>query len=253
MTVQPGSAPERAESQSTKARSFDAAAEIYEASRPGYPGAAIDWMIPAAARDAVDVGAGTGKLTSALVTRGLDVVAADPSGPMLDILRRRVPEARAVIAGAEQLPLGDASADVVTVAQAWHWVDPLRASAEAARVLRPGGMLSLVWNIRDESIGWIRRFGEFAGSERSFRDLGESPVVGPEFEPLEHAQFAWSRSMTRTEVLDLVRSRSWYITAAPERQSEMTRDIGRLVDDAAADGLVEMAYITDVFRARTAG
>lgn len=237
----------------TAARSFDAAAEIYEASRPDYPAPAVEWMLPPDARLALDLGAGTGKLTSALVDRGLDVVAVDPSGPMLDVLRRRVPAARAVVAGAEDLPLGDASVDVVTVAQAWHWVDPVRASAEAARVLRPGGTLALVWNIRDEGVEWIRRFGEIAGSERSFRDLGESPVVGPEFEGLESAVFPWSRTMTRDEVLDLVRSRSWYLTAAPERQREMVDAISRLVDDAAVDGVVEMAYVTEVFRARTAG
>jgi len=234
------------------ARSFDAAAEIYEASRPDYPAAAVEWMLPSEARQVLDLGAGTGKLTSALVDRGLDVAAVDPSGPMLDVLRRRVPVARAIVAGAEDLPLGDASVDVVTVAQAWHWVDPVRASAEVARVLRPGGTLALVWNIRDESVEWIRRFGEIAGSERSFRDLGESPVVGPEFDALESAVFPWSRSMTRDEVLNLVRSRSWYLTADPERQREMVRAISRLVEDAAVDGVVEMAYITEVFRARRA-
>lgn len=237
----------------TAARSFDAAAEIYEASRPDYPTAAVEWMLPPQARQVLDLGAGTGKLTSALVDRGLDVVAVDPSGPMLDVLRRRVPAARALVAGAEDLPLEDASFDVVTVAQAWHWVDPVRASTEVARVLRPGGTLSLVWNIRDESVEWIRRFGEIAGSERSFRDLGESPVVGPEFGELESAVFPWSRTMTPDEVLDLVRSRSWYLTADPERQSDMMRDISGLVDDAAVEGVVEMAYVTEVFSARSAG
>jgi len=129
------------------------------------------------------------------------------------VLRRVVPEARAIVAGAEDLPLDDASVDVITVAQAWHWVDPLAASAEAARVLAPGGVLALIWNIRDENAEWLRRFGEIAGSERSFRDLGQDPVIGPEFGPLERAVFPWSRTMTRADVLDLVRSRSWYLTA----------------------------------------
>jgi SAM-dependent methyltransferase len=126
-----------ASTHATSARSFDAAADVYEASRPDYPSAAVDWMVPAGARRALDVGAGTGKLTRALVDRGLEVTAADPSAPMLEVLRRVVPKARAIVAGAEHLPLDDASVDVVTVAQAWHWVDPLAASAEAARVLRP--------------------------------------------------------------------------------------------------------------------
>jgi SAM-dependent methyltransferase len=242
-----------ADRRAVAARSFDAAAEIYDASRPDYPPVAIEWMLPPGARRALDLGAGTGKLTRALVDRGLDVVAVDPSGSMLDVLRREVPGVRVVMAGAEELPLDDGSVDVVTVAQAWHWVDPVRASAEAARVLSPRGTLALAWNIRDESIEWLRRFGEIAGSERSFRDLGVEPVVGPEFGPLERSVFPWSRSMNRDEVLDLVRSRSWYLTADPQRQSDMMRDVGRLVDDAASDGLVEMAYETEVFRTRRLG
>jgi SAM-dependent methyltransferase len=239
-----------ASTHATSARSFDAAADVYEASRPDYPSAAVDWMVPAGARRALDVGAGTGKLTRALVDRGLEVTAADPSAPMLEVLRRVVPKARAIVAGAEHLPLDDASVDVVTVAQAWHWVDPLAASAEAARVLAPGGTIALVWNIRDETADWLRRFGEIAGSERSFRDLGQAPVVGPGFAPLERAVFPWSRTMTRDDVLDLVRSRSWYLTADEASKDTMMREIGTLVDDALVGGVVEMAYITEVFRAR---
>lgn len=257
MTDEHATTPHDDDPHAVAARSFDAAAEIYEASRPDYPAAAVDAMLPDGAVRVLDLGAGTGKLTGALIERGLDVVAVDPSASMLEVLVRRVPGARAVVATAEALPrdaasFDAASFDVVTVAQAWHWVDAPRASAEVARVLRPGGTLSLVWNIRDESVEWIRRFGEIAGSERSFRDLGEEPLVGPGFGPFERAEFPWSRSMTRDEVLDLVRSRSWFLTADEDRRHEMIRDISRLVDDASIDGMVEMAYVTEVFRTRTA-
>ena len=230
------------------ARSFSDAAEIYEASRPDYPGDAVDWMVPPGARTALDLGAGTGKLTSALVARGLDVLAVDPSAEMLDVLRRVVPAAHAAVGEAEALPAEPESIDVITAAQAWHWVDPERAGRQAARVLVPGGRLSLVWNIRDERVDWLRRFGEIAGSERSYRDLGEEPIVGDAFAPFEHARFPWSRSMSLEDVLDLVRSRSWYLTASEDDRARMLDRVTGLVDDAAVDGRVEMAYVTEVFR-----
>ncbi|RWZ64674.1 class I SAM-dependent methyltransferase [Labedella populi] len=156
-------------------RSFSAAAEFYDSVRPGYPEGAVDWMVPTSARRVLDLGAGTGKLTSALVARGLDVLAVDPSAEMLAVLDRVVPEARTLVGEAEAIPVADASVDAVTAAQAWHWVDPERAGAEAARVLVPGGRLALVWNIRDERVDWLRRLGEIAGSERSYRISGSNP------------------------------------------------------------------------------
>jgi SAM-dependent methyltransferase len=230
------------------ARSFSSAAETYDSARPGYPDAAVDWMVPSRGGRVLDLGAGTGKLTSALVARGLDVLALDPSAEMLAVLARVVPEARTLVGEAEAIPLADGSVDAVTAAQAWHWVDPDRAGAEVARVLVPGGRLSLVWNIRDERVDWLRRLGEMAGSERSYRDLGEQPAVGPHFAPFEYARFDWSRPMTLDEVLDLVRSRSWYLTADEAGRERMITGVSELVTDAAVDGHVEMAYITEVFR-----
>ncbi|RWZ49745.1 class I SAM-dependent methyltransferase [Labedella phragmitis] len=243
------SAVSASSSRRVAARSFSNAAEIYETSRPGYPEAAVDWMIPTGASSVLDLGAGTGKLTSALVARGLDVLAIDPSAEMLSVLTRVVPEARTIVGEAEALPLRDGSVDLVTAAQAWHWVDPDRAGAEAARILAPGGRLSLVWNIRDERLDWLRRLGEIAGSERSYRDLGEDPVVSPHFGPFERARFEWSHLLTLEEVLDLVRSRSWYLTADEAGRERMIVGVSELVAASAVDGRVEMAYVTEVFRA----
>ena len=103
-------------------------------------------MLPPGARRVADVGAGTGKLTRALLDRGLEVDAVEPDGDMLAELRRVAPEAHAHRAGAEALPLPDASVDVVLAGQAWHWFDHDAAVAEVRRVLRPGGWLGLLWN-----------------------------------------------------------------------------------------------------------
>jgi len=127
---------------------FARAVGAYERGRPGYPDAAVAWLAEhVGGSRVVDVAAGTGKLTLALAERGLDVVAVEP-----------VAEMRAAITGcdrveirdgrAEATGLGHGSADAVTVAQAFHWFDGPRALAEIHRVLRPGGVLALVFNRR---------------------------------------------------------------------------------------------------------
>ncbi|HEY4915702.1 MAG TPA: class I SAM-dependent methyltransferase, partial [Solirubrobacteraceae bacterium] len=115
-------------------------------------------------RTVLDLGAGTGKFTRALVSRGLDVVAVEPLDEMREILQQQLPDVRALAGTAENIPLDDDSVDAVTVAQAWHWVDERRALPEVARVLRPGGELCLIWNRRDHSVAWMRRLSDVMGS-----------------------------------------------------------------------------------------
>jgi SAM-dependent methyltransferase len=125
---------------------FARSAQAYERGRPGYPDDAVDRLAAALpGRQVVDLAAGTGKLTRALTARGLDVVAVEPIAEMRAAI---APPARAVDGTAEAIPLPDASADAVTVAQAFHWFNGDRALAEIHRVLRPGGVLALIWNRR---------------------------------------------------------------------------------------------------------
>src|SRR6202011_6390851 len=89
--------------------SFGFEAAAYERGRPSYPPEAIDWLLPAGARDVLDLGAGTGKLTTRLVERGLDVVAVDPIAEMLEMLRNSLPDTPALLGTAEEIPLADNS------------------------------------------------------------------------------------------------------------------------------------------------
>jgi ubiquinone/menaquinone biosynthesis C-methylase UbiE len=132
---------------------FDRVAGEYARTRPDYPAAALDRLVHATGlthgSDVLDLAAGTGKLTAALVARGLRVVAVEPLPRMRRQLERQLPHVVALDGTAEQIPLEDASFDVVCVAQAFHWFEPRAAVAEVARVLRPGGWLALLWNLWD--------------------------------------------------------------------------------------------------------
>lgn len=130
---------------------FDTAAGVYDRVRPGYPPDAVAWFGIEPGQVVVDLAAGTGKLTVPLLETGARVIAVEPSEGMLEVLRERAPAADVLAGTAEAIPLPEASADLVLVAQAFHWFANEDALAEIHRVLRPGGTLGLVWNRRDLS------------------------------------------------------------------------------------------------------
>lgn len=238
------------------ARSFDRAARVYDASRPDYPADAVAWLTDGVDGPVVDLGAGTGKLTHALVARGLEVVAVDPSPQMLEVLGERVPEAEARLGSGESLPLPDAGAGLVVAAQAWHWMDPTVAVPQVARVLRPGGRLGLVWNDRDESIEWVRELGELMGSGEAVSGDEEDPAVGPPFGPLERIDVRWVQALTLDGLLDLARSRSYFITKDPEAQAAVIGSLRRLHaehPDLAGAETIELPYVTRCYRATLGG
>lgn len=203
--------------------SFGSAAAAYERGRPTYPPDAIDWLLPAGARQVLDLGAGTGKLTTRLVERGLDVVAVDPVPEMLEVLSASLPDTRALLGTAEEIPLPDNSVDAVLVAQAWHWVDPARAIPEVARVLRPGGRLGLVWNTRDERLGWVRELGQIIGrDEDPLRDRATLPEP---FTDMQRHQVEWTNYLTPQALIDLVASRTYCINSPAEVR---TRTLGKV-------------------------
>jgi len=235
------------------AGSFGSATEAYEAGRPSYPDAAVEWMLePAGPRPRVaDVGAGTGKLTRAVQRTGAHVIAVEPDAAMLDVLRESVPGVETLVGRAERMNLPDESLDAVVLGQAWHWVDVAAASSEVARVLKPGGVLGLVWNIRDDSVTWVRRLGDIMkGSHAEELLTGEGPRVAAPFGELEHESWRWSRRMRRDEILAMVHSRSYVITAPPEEKARIDAEVGALLDQvgANAENTVERAYVTHAFR-----
>jgi ubiquinone/menaquinone biosynthesis C-methylase UbiE len=132
---------------------FGRAAEAYDRGRPEYPRQAVEWLAGRldlqSGRVVVDVGAGTGKLTRALVPTGARLVAVEPVVNMRVVLTRRLREAEVLAGSAEAIPLSAGSADAIVVGQAFHWFNGPKALAEFGRVLSPAGRLGLIWNRRD--------------------------------------------------------------------------------------------------------
>lgn len=213
------------------AQSFGAAADAYEHGRPGYPDAAAAWLFPDGAPLVVDVGAGTGKFTRTLLDHATEVLAVEPDAAMRSRLQTALPDVRALDGAGESIPLDDGVADGVTFAQAWHWVDPARGAAEVARVLRPGGVFGLVWNVRDETKPWSARLGALMKQPESrVMDYG-APVVGAPFDDGEYEQFSWVHEQDRSAFLDMVASRSYVIVRPESERTALLDAVQRLLDE----------------------
>ncbi|MGP9695480.1 class I SAM-dependent methyltransferase [Brachybacterium sp. AOP25-B2-12] len=227
--------------------------EDYDRLRPGYPSAVIDtirrWAGPSA-RDAVDLGAGTGKLTLLLAARGLQVTAIDPSGSMLTALDAAGdPHVTSRVARAESTGLPDASADLVTAAQSWHWFDTAAVCREVTRVLRPDGVLVLVWNTLDVQIPWVHRYSRIMHAGDVLKDDFEPPVAEG-LDLVDRVVVRWEDRRTATELVDLARTRSYVIAAEPARRETVLANLRWYVHEHlghAPGDTVGIPYRTDAF------
>jgi SAM-dependent methyltransferase len=233
-----------------RAASFARVADAYEQARPGYPADAVLWLVGETPCDVVDLGAGTGKLTRSLAALGHHVVAVEPLGEMLDLLRVAVPGATAVAGSAESMPLPDGSADVVACAQAFHWFDHDPALEEIARVLRPGGRIALVWNVRDERVPWISELSDaMVGRTGVDRGAVEPIERSGLYGPVEHATFEHTQIVDREALRALVLSRSYCAVLSEDERAPILGRVDRLFDEHARDGLLTLPYVVECFRA----
>jgi ubiquinone/menaquinone biosynthesis C-methylase UbiE len=142
------------------AEGFQVGADTYDKGRPDYPQAAVDFLISTfgltSKTQVLDLAAGTGKWTRALFQRGIPVWAVEPVEGMRNLFSERLPQIPITEGTAEKIPVDTGVVHAVTVAQAFHWFDGKKALEEIARVLIPRGRLGLLWNVRDESVPWVR-------------------------------------------------------------------------------------------------
>jgi SAM-dependent methyltransferase len=239
--------------------SFGMYAATYDAVRPEWPERTIAWMLgsptPATICRVVDLGAGTGKGTRGIAALGHEVIAVEPSDGMRETLVASLDSLSADVArritsrvgGAEDIPVETGSVEAVTVFQAWHWFDAQAAAAECARVLRPGGWLSMGWHHRSEDEGWSRELSDIVERRKSQPDDHEAAPVGPEFESYESELFTYGM---RQSVEDLVlHASTWsFVAIHPERDRVLddVRSLGRRVADS--DGMIEIPMTTRCYR-----
>jgi ubiquinone/menaquinone biosynthesis C-methylase UbiE len=234
---------------------FDTAstAEYYAAARPAYPTAlfdALDEMLDRrlAGADVIDVAAGTGISSRQLAERGAHVVAVELSRAMLTQLVEASPGVRAVQGSGNALPLADQSADLITFAQAWHWMDPHQAMPEIRRVLRPGGVLALWWNQTDRSTGWAREQAERIGVavpgwvQESGTEAAESAEADTSM-PKHTFRFEWRRTVPIETHLANLASKS-YIAGLGDAREPFLAEERRILSTQFPDGKVTERFST---------
>jgi ubiquinone/menaquinone biosynthesis C-methylase UbiE len=232
-----------------RAASFGAVANAYERARPEYPEDAARWLAGDAPADVVDLGAGTGKLTRGLVVLGHRVTAVEPLPEMLERLRGVVPEAVALSGSAEAIPLPDASADVVVCAQAFHWFDQPVALREIARVLRPGGRIGLVWNVRDETEAWVGELSDVMVGRTGIDRGAMAPIdASGLYGPVEHAVFSHVQDIDREALRELVLSRSFCAVLSEKERAPVLERVDVLFDEHSHDNVLRLPYLTECFR-----
>jgi SAM-dependent methyltransferase len=213
-----------------RAGAFAQVAGEYERGRPGYPHEAIAWLLGTEPLDVLDLGAGTGKLTGALLASGHRVSAVEPLPEMRAILTDTLPAARALPGSAEALPLADHSVDAVAVGAAFHWFDRGAALAEIRRVLRPPGVLGLLGNSFDVTLPWVARVREILGPPALERP-GHWPsreALREEFAEVEDQRFPHEQPLDRARLRDLACSRSNVAVMADPQRERLLASLDRL-------------------------
>ncbi len=234
----------------------------YEAARPSYPPDAVEWLVEhlriAPGTRAGDLAAGTGKLTRLLAPTGADLLAVEPVPGMRATFRRLLGTIPLVAGTAEAMPFAGATFDAITVAQAWHWFDHDRATAEMARVLKPGGRLGLVWNARDRTEPWVDEVWSIMDrvekkapwrDHENWRDSANRAMPG--FRGgLHAAEFRHLQQITPEGVVQRVASVS-HVAVLPEAEREQVLDEVRhlLATHPAVRGraTLEIPYRVDCF------
>lgn len=227
-------------------RAFGELAEVYDRVRPDYPEQAVPWLTGPGRLSVIELGAGTGKLTRALVAAGHDVLAVEPAPEMITVLQERVPGVRSAVATAEAIPAPSRSADVVVCGHSYHWFDHAEALPEIARVLRPGGRLAVAWNLRDTGIPWVKKLDRILDSARE--EVGDISALeaSPLFGFVERKSFRGWANHTKSTLLDLVRSRPVVHLMDEAARENLLDDVAALYDDygRGPDGM-RLPYVTE--------
>ncbi len=236
---------------------FASAAPTYARSRPIYARAAIGAIKDLVPDGSVvlDVAAGTGILAGQLRRARLRVVALEPVPEMLEQLHRALPDVPAVRGVAEHLPFADGSLGAVTVGEAFHWFDAPAALVEVRRVLGHGGVLAIARNRRDESVGWVARYGELVRSELvggdpyERRDPAETVAEVGGFVRVQALEVANPRPCGPRQLVERAASTSFVADAAPEARARVLGRVEQLAathPDLVGRSTFDLPYLTEV-------
>ena len=236
---------------------FSQKSEDYSRFRPSYPDAAIDWLRQRCQGESVvDVGAGTGIFTKALTRVFKNVCAVEPNAMMREEFLQFLPEVDCILATGENTSLPAASVDLITVAQAFHWLNEDEFKHEAIRILRPEGKIAIVWNssVKDDFTiardaicrKYCPRFSKGYAGKRT-------PAEGDEFLRNTYFKKVEVVSFSNPFVMDLqtfegnIRSRSYALLPDNEEYASFMAELRMVFDKFAGNGVVTEFQNTQIY------
>jgi SAM-dependent methyltransferase len=245
-----------------RAESFGSVAERYDRFRPTYPDALIDDLAALRPAEVLDIGCGTGKVAVALAARGLPVLGVEPDERMAGVARGHgIP---VQVAAFETWDDAGRQFDLITCGGAWHWIDPDRGLAKAAKVLRPGGAIARFWEnqVLDEPViaafydvyrehapeiaqGWRQDPVDAPGALAEHDVFAESKAFGP----VEQRAYQAERTYSAEEWVGLMATVSDHQRLGPERLAALLDPVQATIENKFA-GVVQSHCGTYVLLAR---
>jgi SAM-dependent methyltransferase len=245
----------------SRAESFGAVAEMYDRVRPSYPQELIDALLADGARRVLDVGCGTGIAAALLAARGCEVLGVEIDERMAEVARTRGLDVE--VAQFERWDARGRTFELLTSAQAWHWIDPLAGAQRAASVLEPGARLGLFWNFGSppaevltlldpiyerHAPGLARGSVLLGGADARAQAAVAGIASAGEFTAAEVDTFAWSRTHDTATWLSLLQTHSDHQTLPAEQRERLLQAVGEAIDSLG--GSFELPYEAILVSAR---
>lgn len=232
--------------------SFEAVADEYDTARPSYPSELFDALGPLEGLRVLDVGAGTGIATRALIARGARVVALDPGREVLRRAALHTPGLAIVSGDGAVLPVRSGAVDLICFAQAWHWLEPSCRVGEAHRVLRPGGRWAGWWShARADGDRWFDAYWaaierSCPGTDRSQRDTDWGATVASpgRFDVSGRITLPWVREISVESWMTDQASHSYVAGLATSPRARLLGELRTILDEQFSDGAMSVRYET---------
>lgn len=249
-----------------RATSFGEVVALYDAARPRYPERLVTDVLDACESDhprVLDIGCGTGIASEQFVAAGCELVGVEPDASMAAIAAERLAGRGEIVVGRfEDLATPETGFDCLIAAQAWHWVDPSVGYEVAHRLLKPGGVLALFWNIRLESSDAISvelekhyrhvipdEADDFMAPQGARRSESEIALTESEvFGSLEVSEYHWERTCVSSEYLQLMSTHSVFRLLDASRRELLLAGAKEVIEDRG--GLFTFAYETKLLLVR---
>ena len=246
------------------AESFGGDAERYDRARPRYPDVLVARIVAASpGPEVLDVGCGTGIAARQFTAAGCRVLGVEPDARMAELARRLDTGVAVDVARFEEWEPGERQFDAVVAGTAWHWIDPVAGAAKAARVLRPGGLLSVFWNVAllpadltEAVAGACERV--MPDSPFDFRAALTRPAAIPYraildkaadgiratggFGETEQCRYDWEFTYARAAWLDVMPTQGAFTRLPADELAEVLEAAGSAID--ARGGSITMPYAT---------